>query len=129
MKERIKKLRKELNLTQQEFAGKVGTSRTNIACYETGKNVPSDAVISLICTKCNVNETWLRTGEGEMFIKVPEEDQYSKAAASILRDDDVLAIEGLKLYYALDPDEKKAVRNYILSLADAIRSHEDNKEE
>lgn len=128
MKDRIKQIRKELDLTQQEFANKVGTSRTNIACYETGKNTPSDAVISLICAKCNVSEEWLRTGEGNMFLKIPEEDQYSKAAAALLRDDDALAIEGLKLYYSLSSDEKKAAANYILKLADLIREHEDKKE-
>ncbi len=60
MKDRIKKLRKELDLTQQEFADRLGTARNNIAGYETGKRSPSDAVISLICTKFNVNESWLR---------------------------------------------------------------------
>ena len=54
MKDRIKKLRKELDLTQQEFADRLGTARNNIAGYETGKRSPSDAVISLICTKFNV---------------------------------------------------------------------------
>ena len=67
MKERIKSLRKELSYTQQEFADKMGTPRNNIAGYETGKRSPSEAVISLICREFNVNEIWLRTGEGEMF--------------------------------------------------------------
>ena len=67
MKERIKKLRKEKHLTQQEFADKIGISRNNVATYEIGRNNPSEAVISLICRTFNVNETWLRTGEGEMF--------------------------------------------------------------
>ena len=56
MKDRIKKIRRELDLTQQEFADKIGISRGNIGAYEVGKNAPSDAVISLICTKFNVNE-------------------------------------------------------------------------
>lgn len=69
MDERIKFIRKKLELTQQEFADKLGIARNNIAGYETCKRSPSDAVISLICTKFNVNETWLRTGEGEMFVQ------------------------------------------------------------
>ena len=51
MNERLKELRKELKLTQQEFANKIGISRGNIGAYEVGKNKISDAVISLICTK------------------------------------------------------------------------------
>lgn len=46
MNERLKRLRKELDITQQEFADKLGTARNNIAGYETGKRQPSDAVIS-----------------------------------------------------------------------------------
>lgn len=67
MNERLKKLRKTLDLTQQEFADKLGSTRDNIGGYETGRRNPSVAVISLICTKFNVNETWLKTGEGNMF--------------------------------------------------------------
>ena len=74
MKDRIKKLRRELDLTQQEFADKIGISRGNIGAYEVGKNAPSDAVISLICTKFNVNENWLRHGNGEMFAELDMED-------------------------------------------------------
>lgn len=84
MKDRIKKLRKELDLTQQEFADRLGTARNNIAGYETGKRSPSDAVISLICTKFNVNESWLRDGTGEMFAELDMEDQLMAWAGKVL---------------------------------------------
>lgn len=67
MKERIKKIRKELNLTQQQFANRIGVKRGGIANYEIGRNEPTDSVISLICREFNVNEKWLRTGNGDMF--------------------------------------------------------------
>jgi transcriptional regulator with XRE-family HTH domain len=84
LKDRIKKLRKELDLTQQEFADRLGTARNNIAGYETGKRSPSDAVISLICTKFNVNESWLRDGTGEMFVEMDVEDRLMDWAGSVL---------------------------------------------
>lgn len=65
--ERIKKVRQTANLTQQEFADRLQIKRGAIANYEIGRNTPIDAVISLICREFNVNETWLRTGEGEMI--------------------------------------------------------------
>lgn len=68
MKDRLKLLRKELNLTQQELADKLGIKRTTIGNYEVGRNEPVDSVISLICDRLNVNEEWLRTGAGEMFV-------------------------------------------------------------
>lgn len=128
MKERIKKLRKELGMTQAEFAQKIGTSQNVLANYEIGRRNPSNSVINNISKTFDVNEEWLRTGEGKMFIEIPEEDIYSKAAASVFKENDATAIEGLKLYYSLSPEAKKAVRNYILQLADMIREHE-NKEE
>lgn len=71
MKDRIKKLRKTLNMTQQEFADKIGVKRNTIGQYEIGRNEPIDAVVNLICREFDVNETWLRTGEGEMFKPAP----------------------------------------------------------
>lgn len=68
MDERLKQLRKELGLTQQEFSDKIGIKRNTFAQYENGRNEPIDAVVRLICSTYNVNEEWLRTGAGEMFV-------------------------------------------------------------
>lgn len=72
MKERLKKLRKTLDLTQQEFADRIGISRGNIATYETRDGSPGNSVINLICREFNVSEKWLRTGDGEMFVEPSE---------------------------------------------------------
>ena len=71
MNERIKSLRKRLNMTQEQFAARLGIKRGAIANYEIGRNVPVDSVVSLICREFGVNEAWLRTGEGEMFAPAP----------------------------------------------------------
>ena len=88
MKERIKKLRKELGLTQQEFADKLGVARNNIAGYEAGNRNPSDAAISLICTKCNVNESWLRTGEGNIFPPIDRQTEIARLTKQLLNEDE-----------------------------------------
>ena len=85
MKDRIKKLRKALGLTQQEFADRLGISRGNIATYETREGNPGSSVITLICREFNVNETWLRTGEGEMFAPKTDEDELTRAVESMLK--------------------------------------------
>lgn len=69
MNERLKDLRKRLGLTQQEFAERLGIKRNAVTNYEVGRNAPADMVVSLICREFNVSEAWLRTGEGEPFIK------------------------------------------------------------
>ena len=77
MYKRIKELRKALHFTQQEFADRIGIKRNTIANYETGRNEPIDAVISLICKEFNVNERWLRTGEGEMFLQMTRDEEIA----------------------------------------------------
>ncbi|MBS5879211.1 MAG: helix-turn-helix transcriptional regulator [Clostridium sp.] len=68
MKERIKELRKALGLTQQKFGERIGIKQNSVAQIEIGRNT-SDQTILAICREYNVNETWLRTGEGEMFVQ------------------------------------------------------------
>ena len=89
MNERLKQIRKALDLTQQEFADKLGIARGNISAYEVGKNLPSDAVISLICktdfSKGKVSEEWLRTGAGEMFLPVTRDDEIAKLTADLFK--------------------------------------------
>ena len=84
IKDRIKGLRKAKGLTQFEFADKLKVSRSNIASYETGKNELSSAVISLICRTFSVSETWLRTGEGEMFSDTAREEQIAAFMGDVL---------------------------------------------
>ena len=93
MHDRIKELRDALNLTQQEFADRIGVKRSTIAKYEGGWNVPLDAVISMICREFNVSERWLRTGEGEMFQPVSRNEELFTFALSAAKapPDDVRA--------------------------------------
>lgn len=88
MNERLKKLRKALDLTQQEFADRIGSKRNTIAKYETDINVPSAAVISLICREFNVNEEWLRNGTGEMFIEQTPDEEIAAFVGNLLKDEE-----------------------------------------
>ena len=67
MYKRLKEIRKSIGDTQTQFAEKLGTSRNAIASYELGKVIPNDTFIQLLCAKFNINEEWLRTGNGEMY--------------------------------------------------------------
>lgn len=85
MNERIKDLRKSLGLTQLEFGEQVGVKANTIGNYEIGLRTPSDAVIRAICREFNVNEDWLRTGEGEMFN--PQDEKLAAFVGSLVADD------------------------------------------
>lgn len=84
---RIKKLRKALDLTQAEFASRIGTTQNSVANYETGHRNPSSSVINNICKEFHVSEKWLRTGEGEMLLELSREDEISAFINDVLRDE------------------------------------------
>ena len=116
MNERLKKLRKTLDLTQQEFADKLGIKRNTVAQYEIGRNEPIDAVILSICREFNVNEEWLRTGKGEMFEQMTEQQKLLKYTGMLLKDKDsaiVNAIQSFIVTYEQLDDTSKATLEKI----------------
>ena len=84
MNERIKELRKVLGVTQQEFADNIKVKRNTVATYEMGRSIPSDSAIALICEKYGVNEEWLRTGIGEMFLNEAKDIQITNLLGDVL---------------------------------------------
>ena len=115
MKDRIKEIRKTLNLTQQEFADRLGIKRGGIANYEIGRNDPSDSVISLICREFNVNEQWLRYGNGDMFILNPDMDFLARKYH--LSKDMCDLVERIA---TLSPKQQDVVINFIMETANLL---------
>lgn len=73
MNDRIKKVRKAIGLTQQEFGKRIGMKQNSIAIIEGGRNTSNKTVFA-ICREFNVSETWLRTGEGDMFVPLSKDE-------------------------------------------------------
>lgn len=122
MNERIKKLRKDLDLTQQEFADRISIKRGAVANYEIGRNIPSDSVINLICREFNVNETWLRTGTGEMF------NPSSRSALDALAAEyhlDQTAYVVVEKFLNLKPEYQQGVIEYFKAVAAALNESPD----
>lgn len=88
VKTRIKELRKALGITQQKFADAIGIKQNTVAQYEMGRNEPIDSVFNLICKEFNVNENWLRDGQGEMFKQMSRDEETMKYVAQIMSDED-----------------------------------------
>ena len=85
MKDRLFYLRKKvLNLSREKFGAPIGMTDSEIKNIETGVTQLKENKIPLICSKYNVNEAWLRTGSGEVFVPKPrgqEIGEIVKAAA------------------------------------------------
>ena len=99
--------------------------RNTIANYEIGRNEPIDAVVSLICKEFNVSEEWLRTGTGEMFKPLPEEDETAAFVSDLLEDGDnelyVMIKEIMRTYDQLDEKSKAVIKQFSRSLLENIK--------
>ena len=116
MDERLKKLRKKLDLTQREFAEKLHIKQNTVATYEMGRIIPSDSVIAGICREFNVNEEWLRTGTGEMFIEETPDEKFMRMAKAVAADDtraDRMIRKTLMCFYEMDDLGRKTLLNFV----------------
>lgn len=122
MKYRIKKIRKsfaEYGKTQESFAEYLGISKQNLASYETGRRVPSEAVIQLICEKCNVNKEWLQNGKEPIFKE--KDGSFSELLSDLDDSDDDFIKSLIRVYMGLDEDSKKALRKIANGMAEEYK--------
>lgn len=106
--ERVKELRKQINLTQQAFADRLNLKRNTVGSYEVNVVEPSDRTISDICREFNVNETWLRTGEGEMFNQITRSEKITAFLTDITADEgDDFKRRFVEMLAELEPEDWK----------------------
>lgn len=114
MENRIKKLRKALNLTQTEFGARIGIKGNTVTGYETGIRSPSDAVVVSICREFNVNEDWLRTGDGEMFMAMSRDEEIADFMGDVLAgEEDNFRRRFISMLSKLDEDEWELLEKMI----------------
>ena len=119
--ERVKYIRNYLNLTQKGFSSKINMSRSNLGSIEIGRINVTDRVIKDICKEYNVNESWLRTGQGEIFNKEKE-----NKICELLNEYD-LGIYGkkiLEIYLTLDINQKKVINDFLKKFVDEFQKEQ-----
>lgn len=119
MNTRLKMVRESLNLTQDAFGKRIGSARNTIANYETGNRTPSNAVLTSICKEFNVNEEWLRTGEGEMFNEMDMENELMAWAGRVLAEkDESFKKRFIKMLMSLEEDEWEVLAKFMSTMVD-----------
>lgn len=125
MNERIKEIRKSLNLSQDEFGRRLGVTRGAITNIELNKTEPKELFLELICKVFDVNEHWLRTGKGEMFKQLTEQQQLMKYTALLMNNKDsavAAAIQALIVTYEqLDDVSKATLEKIALQYIDNLK--------
>lgn len=104
-------------MTQQKFADKLGVKRNTVGQWECGINAITDQVITSICREFNVNEDWLRTGQGEMFIKQTRDEQIASFIGSIQSsEDDSFKKRFISMLSSLDESEWEVLEKMVIML-------------
>lgn len=127
MNERLRKLRKSLDMTQQNFGARISVKGNTVAQWESGRNEPSDSTIFLICREFNVNEDWLRTGNGEMFVKETSDEEFmkvAKAVASGNTETDKAIRKVLIDFYQMDDLGRQTLINFVRFLSENERARD-----
>ena len=122
MQSRLKQIRKAIGLNQTEFGERIGVKQATVAAYECGARNPLDTVIKSICREFDVNENWLRTGEGEMFRKLTRDERIADFVADVLRDEpDSFRKRFISMLSSLNEDQWKMLEVF----ADGLNKKED----
>lgn len=115
--ERIRLLRKnELKMTQDDFASKIDISRSNIGNIEIGRIAVTERIIASICREFSVNEEWLRTGNGEMFVPLTRDQLITDFAADLIMEDNTFKKRLVEALAKLDESEWEVLEKLAESL-------------
>ena len=112
--ERIKQIRKDVKLSQEEFATKINLAGNSISRIENGSRNPSERTLSDICQRFNVNKDWLLTGNGEMY-----DENNTLGILALLQtefDLDTMDIEIIKGYIHMAPIERQVFKDFIKNI-------------
>lgn len=113
MNNRIKFLRKQLNLTQEEFGNRIGVSKATISKVEKDLAPLTERNIKSICREFNVSLAWIKEGLGDMFIDFPEDTLDVLIEEYNLNEFDR---ELIKKYIQLTDEQREVIKIFIKSL-------------
>ena len=113
MKSRIKQVRKDAGLTQVEYGKRLGVAGNTVTNYENGMREPSNAIIAAICREFNVNEEWLRTGKGSMYVEMSRAELAANIVGSVLNTNDEFILNTFIALGQLSPAEWELIKKFV----------------
>lgn len=118
--QRMKKVRKSLAMTQEEFGKRLGITYAAVSMTERGLNGVSGQNIQAMVREFHVNEEWLKTGEGEMFETVLQRDDVAAFMGDIMKDEDDFRLRFISVLAKMTPEEWQILKNKITEIAGEI---------
>lgn len=124
MNERIKDLRKALGLTLEKFGDALGVTKTAISRLESGERGVTEQMFKSICREFDVNEEWLRTGEGEMFKELSRSEKIAVFLTDVLKDeDDSFRKQFIEAFSELDLNDWKVLEGICNNILEKRAKH------
>lgn len=118
MNERIAELIRALGLRQMEFAKRLSLSQPFVSALCSGSKTPSERTVYDICREFNVNEHWLRTGEGEMFRPQTTEQELYALLGDLMADKPDFRHRLITVLLRMSPEEWRMLERKIEELAE-----------
>lgn len=123
--ERLKALRRVLNIKQGDFAEKISTTQGHISDIENGRKNLSERTIKLICLQDwngkKVNEDYLLGRSDDMFLELSEEDEFMRAATELRISGDEGIMQAVIEYWKMSPEQREIIKNFIINIGDAYK--------
>ena len=109
--ERIREVRKALNLTLEKFGGKLGVGKTAISKLEKDENNLTEQMTKAICREFHVDYIWLTTGEGEMCLD--SDDDFKEQIDQIMARETDARKNLFKFMLTLSEDDVEAMQRLM----------------
>lgn len=106
---RIKQIRDMEGKNQRDFAASIKVGQSTLAMFENGQREPREIHIEQICLKYGINDTWLRTGEGEMKVLINPDDRFSINIAKLQRTDDETIMNWVNMIAETSPEDLRKI--------------------
>lgn len=105
-----------MGITLEAFGARIGITRAAVSNIEKGRSNPSEQVILSICREFDIDENWLRTGNGEMHIKLTPREELARFTAQLQREDSFRA-RFVAALEALEPEDWAKIQQFVDMLA------------
>ncbi len=124
--ERVKEIRKALGLTLEKFGNEIGLKKNSVSQIENGVNELTEANLMAICRADGhgnvVDENWLRTGDGKMFLSPTREDEIAKMTSNLFKEEESSFKSRLILALSrLDEDEWAVLEKIAKELENGLK--------
>ena len=127
MNSRIKEVRKAKGLSQAAFGAPFGANRDMINNVENGRAAVSDIMVASICRTYDVNERWLRTGEGEMFVQISRDKEIMRFVGDVMQGEDDNFRRRFLLALSRLPEERwKDIEDFAQQITSENKKEEQN---